>query len=1008
MLSDFPQAVPGDGEGPPNTAPTQVALTNTSVVENVPVGTIIGYFSAKDKEQPLSKLVFSLVESNPILEIGGNGATGYYLYVKDNNYLDYESPYLPFHTIDITVECSDGLASTLKRFSIQILNANERPTDILLSNFSVVELASNGAVVADLFAVDPEGAKDIADISVVDVANSAFDVTKVWNELGFWDFQLVVRDRSKLDYEKLPGGKIKVKLVATDKGGLSFEKEVTIDVIDLPEPPRDIRLSATQVREGASGQFVGELSAEADFGDEFIFTLKDAATSPFYISSYYDSALGKTVYQLFLRDGSKIDYETTPGHKIDITVLCQKTSGGIAVEQKITLDIVDVDEAPSLQITGDELLKDSPNGTMIGTVSAIDPEGGIVNFVILGAYADAFNVVLNEETGQFELRVEDASLIDYSLDFIDLMIVASDLQNHKTERYVTVKIVSATDGPYNISLSNNTVDEQAPNQTVVGVVSAMDRQGDAITYSVAGAMANVFEVVKNPTTGLYELRVKDGSKIDYETADRLPVTIVADDGHGHVSRKDFEIIVNDVNEAPENLRFIGGEFLKGSSDGTVIGIVSAKDPEGDPITYTLSGALADAFKVEYNAATRAFQLKLVNAGLIDYNSITTINLTLSANDGHGHIVEKPIVLTTVTPNGAPYNISLSDDKVAHHAADFTLVGVVSAIDPEGDDITYSIAGGTLPDAFWIVKNEAWNRYELRVKDGSKIDYDTVYLHQAVVTILADDGHGHVSQKNFTIGIEKPGSGGPTDAVFSDGGFVAELSSSGTYVGTLSAAGAGMSGALTYTLLEGTDAFELDPTANNVLLVKNGVKLDYEFGSEYAIKVLVKDSAGRELVVSTKVDILNLSTEIMRVGAATDDKIKATGGKDVLIGGEGNDTLWGGLGNDKLTGGGGKDVFVFDTKPSDKNIDTITDFNKADDMIHLQKAGAFTLLTRGALSAAQFHVGAEATDEFQRIIYDDTTGFLYYDADGSGTDAKAVQFAILQKAPDLSHTNFLVI
>ncbi|MBF9233056.1 hypothetical protein I2H38_06650 [Microvirga sp. BT350] len=218
----------------------------------------------------------------------------------------------------------------------------------------------------------------------------------------------------------------------------------------------------------------------------------------------------------------------------------------------------------------------------------------------------------------------------------------------------------------------------------------------------------------------------------------------------------------------------------------------------------------------------------------------------------------------------------------------------------------------------------------------------------------------------------------------------------------------MSGALTYTLLEGTDAFELDPTANNVLLVKNGVKLDYEFGSEYAIKVLVKDSAGRELVVSTKVDILNLSTEIMRVGAATDDKIKATGGKDVLIGGEGNDTLWGGLGNDKLTGGGGKDVFVFDTKPSDKNIDTITDFNKADDMIHLQKAGAFTLLTRGALSAAQFHVGAEATDEFQRIIYDDTTGFLYYDADGSGTDAKAVQFAILQKAPDLSHTNFLVI
>jgi len=65
------------------------------------------------------------------------------------------------------------------------------------------------------------------------------------------------------------------------------------------------------------------------------------------------------------------------------------------------------------------------------------------------------------------------------------------------------------------------------------------------------------------------------------------------------------------------------------------------------------------------------------------------------------------------------------------------------------------------------------------------------------------------------------------------------------------------------------------------------------------------------------------------------------------------------------------------------------------------------LAHGALPASAFHVGNAATDEDQRIIYDQTTGNLYYDADGSGGGA-AILFATLHGAPAITASDFQVI
>lgn len=143
------------------------------------------------------------------------------------------------------------------------------------------------------------------------------------------------------------------------------------------------------------------------------------------------------------------------------------------------------------------------------------------------------------------------------------------------------------------------------------------------------------------------------------------------------------------------------------------------------------------------------------------------------------------------------------------------------------------------------------------------------------------------------------------------------------------------------------------------------------------------------------------------GLNGNDLLNGRGGNDILYGGAGNDTLHGGPGNDTLYGGVGADVFVFNTVPGAANIDTIMDFVAIDDTIQLARA-VFTGLTTGTLADAALRIGGTAAaTAAQRIIYDNTTGRLFYDADGLGGLA-AMHFATLNGNPSLTAADFVVI
>ena len=147
-----------------------------------------------------------------------------------------------------------------------------------------------------------------------------------------------------------------------------------------------------------------------------------------------------------------------------------------------------------------------------------------------------------------------------------------------------------------------------------------------------------------------------------------------------------------------------------------------------------------------------------------------------------------------------------------------------------------------------------------------------------------------------------------------------------------------------------------------------------------------------------------------VGGNFNDSLSGSAGSQNLAGQGGADTLTGGAGNDTLWGGTGNDAFVFNGMGT-ANADRISDFASGQDKVQLED-GAFTAIgATGNFAAGDARFWASSSglahDANDRVIYNTSTGQLYYDADGNGGGA-AQLFATLSGAPGIVATDIAVV
>ena len=200
-----------------NDPPTDITLSNASVPENQPAGTVVGTLASTDEDAGDS-FSYSLVEGdadNASFTISGNQ-------LQTTGPLDYELK----SSYSIRVQTTDaGGLSYEKVLAITVTNVNEPPTDIQLSNASVPEDQPIGTMVGVLSGVS-ENAGDTFTYTLVEGENSADNSSFQIN-----GDQL----NTAMTFSYQPERTYAILVRATASTGLWVEKPFTIDVGSLPE-----------------------------------------------------------------------------------------------------------------------------------------------------------------------------------------------------------------------------------------------------------------------------------------------------------------------------------------------------------------------------------------------------------------------------------------------------------------------------------------------------------------------------------------------------------------------------------------------------------------------------------------------------------------------------------------------------------------------------------------------------------------------------------------------------
>lgn len=248
--------------------------------------------------------------------------------------------------------------------------------------------------------------------------------------------------------------------------------------------------------------------------------------------------------------------------------------------------------------------------------------------------------------------------------------------------------------PKDLSLSVNSVLEDASVEATVGMFSATDAEGNALDFSLVSDAGGLFEVSGTA------LKVK--RKLDYEADKTHKIRLKVTDSDGHIVFKDFSIDVGNVDERPENISISKSVISETAEIGTRVGMLSATDPEGGAIaSYSLIGNPGGYFALTTDG-------KLTLAKEVDYEKKQSHTITVQATDSTGKSTTQTIKIdigdVTESKTGTDRNDTVTGnigrDKLSGGA------GVDKLLGNGGNDYLYGgsgndkLTGGAGADDLW--------------------------------------------------------------------------------------------------------------------------------------------------------------------------------------------------------------------------------------------------------------------------------------------------------------------
>ncbi|MEZ6139568.1 MAG: cadherin domain-containing protein [Zavarzinella sp.] len=665
-----------------------------NVPENSPVDTVIGRVDAIDPDT--KAWTFDIISGNADGKVAIDATTGV-LTVANPALFDHET--LPSFQLTVRANEVVGGKSDTGIITINVTDVNEPPVFSQPTyNFNVNENATNNTVVGTVSATDPEGTALTYAITAGN-SDGAFAINATTG-------QITVANGTLLNFEALTQRNLTVS--ATDTASLVGTASVVIAINNVNEPPVMANQTFSVPENSAVNTLVGTVLASDPESAPLTFTMITTGT-PFVINSSNGQ----------IRVNSAVlNHEVTPTYNVVVRV----SEGTLTTDATMTINVTNVNESPvfSQPTYSFSVNENSVNNTVVGSVSATDPEGTGITYAFTTGNSDgAFSI--NSSTGQ--IRVANGTLLNFeALTQRNLTVSATDATSQVGTASVMIAINNVNEPPV---MANQTfsVSENSAVNTLVGTVLASDPESAPLTFTM---ITTGTPFVINSSNG--QIRV-NSAVLNFETAPTYSVVVRVSDG---TLTTDATMTINltNVNEAPvfsqETYNFSVNE---NSANNTVVGSVSATDPEGSGITYAITTGNSDgAFSI--NSSTG--QIRVANGTLLNFEALTQRNLTVSATDATSLVGTASVVIVINNVNEAP----TLQSATFIHADNSTTVGMLTATDPDvGASLTFTEVSGDPNDVFMISSN-------------GTVTYNTSHnlANQSIFTLRARVSDGSLSSE----------------------------------------------------------------------------------------------------------------------------------------------------------------------------------------------------------------------------------------------------------------------
>ena len=544
--------------------------------------------------------------------------------------------------------------------------------------------------------------------------------------------------------------------------------------------------------------------------------------------------------QITVKSGTSLDYEAKTSYSVTVTVkaatagvqsqsLSPNAPGSYVIP--VTINVTDVNEPPAAP-SAPTVAKNSTTPTTKLDVSWTAP-------AMTGKPALSDYDVQYRQTG-------DSTWTDASFSGTGTSTTLSGLTAGKSYEVQVRGVNAEGDGAWSDSGTaitqsdgvTRSVNENSAAGTNVGAAVTMTAGSYTLAHSLSGTDAAKFEI--GSTSG--QITVKSGTSLDYETKTSYSVVVtIAVSGTGGAQSEpngtgDYvipvTINVGDLNETPAFPADTATRSIaENSAVGTSIGAaVTATDPDGDTLTYSLTGT--DASKFDIGASTGQITVKTGNVP--DYEAKTSYSVTVNVTDGEDGSGNAD---TTIDDTIA-VTINVTDVSEPPAAPSAPTVGLNVATPTTKLEVSW-----TAPT---MTGKPALSDYDVQYrKSGDSTWTDASFTGTGTSVTLS----GLTAGKSYEVQVRATNDEG-TGAWSDSGTAITQVGAATRDVAENTAAGGNVGAAVTttanpnnYTLthtLGGTDASKFAITATTgQITVGTGTSLNYESGTTtYSVTVTV--------------------------------------------------------------------------------------------------------------------------------------------------------------------------